>query len=81
MVVIQHLHNPLQCLGQLLGIGDIARINVMAQTDAVLTVEHITQPHLPEIVTALFVVASLSQAIALIGTGRPGIEVGRVIGQ
>ena len=31
--------------------------------------------------TSLFVVASLGQAVALIGAGGPGIEVGCVIGQ
>jgi len=36
---------------------------------------------LPQIVTALLVMTALRQTIALIGTGRPGIEIGRVVGQ
>src|SRR5207249_2990585 len=73
--------DPVQGVGQFLHVGDIARINVVTQADATLTVEYIAQSHLPQIVTSLFVVASLRQAVALIGAGGPGIEVGRVIGQ
>src|SRR5215831_14759872 len=32
-------------------------------------------------VAALFVVPALGQAVALMGGGRPGIEVGRVVGE
>ena len=53
----------------------------MAQTDAILTIQHVTQSHLSQIVTALFVMAALGEAVTVIGAGRPRIEVRRVVGQ
>ena len=48
----------------------------MAKAQAGLAIESVAQPNL----TALFVVAVLSQAIPLIGAGDIGVEVGIVVG-
>src|SRR5580698_7189879 len=72
---------PRQRLGKLLGIGHIAGIDVMAQTQAILAVHHVTQADLPQIVATLLVVSALSQFVPLVGAGHIGIKVGRVISQ
>ena len=46
---------------QFVGVGHIAWIDVMAQANAVFAVQHIAQPHLPQIVAALLVMAPLRQ--------------------
>src|SRR3990172_7135853 len=51
----------------------------MAQTQAMLRIQHITQPDLPQIVTALLVVTALRQTVALVCARHKGVKVGRVI--
>src|ERR1039457_4532653 len=70
-----------QRLGQFVRIGHVARINVMAQTNAVFAVQQIAQAYLSQIMAALLVMSPLRQMVALIGAGHVGIEVRRVVGQ
>src|SRR5213592_4575924 len=53
----------------------------MTETDAIVCIQHIAQSNLPQIMTSLLVVPALRQAIPLVCTGGPGIEIGGVIGQ
>ena len=47
LIAIQQSSHTRQSLGQFLGIGPIARIDMMAKAEAVVAVHHIAQPYLP----------------------------------
>ena len=64
LIAVQQDHDARQRLGQFLGIGHVAGIDVMAQAEAVFAVQHIAQSDLPQIMTALFVVSALRQMVA-----------------
>ena len=48
---------------------------------AIDPIEDVRQANLPQIVTALLIVAALGQGIAVVRRSYEGIEIGRVIGQ
>ena len=54
---------------------------MVTQAEAAVGIPHVTESNLPQIMSALLVVAALCQVVALIGTGYIGIKVGRVVGQ
>src|ERR1700691_659608 len=54
---------------------------MMAQAQAVVAVHHITQPYLPQVMTALLIVSALGQLVPRIGAGHIGIKVGRIVSQ
>ncbi len=53
----------------------------MAQAHAVRAVQDVAEAHLPQVVSALLVVAALSQLVPRVSTGDVGEEIGGVVGQ
>src|ERR1039457_2367027 len=54
---------------------------MVTKAEAAVSVQHIAQSDLPQIMMSLFVVSALQQLRALIGAGHVGVEVGRIISQ
>ena len=59
---------------QFVAVGEVARVDVVAQAQAVLAVEGVGEADLTQVVALLLVVAALGQG----GAGDPGGEVGGV---
>ncbi len=81
LVVVQQGHDARQRAGQFIGIGHIAGVDMVAQAQTVVGIQHIAQSHLPQIMTALLVVPALGQSVARVGAGYIGVEVGGVVSQ
>ncbi len=66
---------------QLVAVGDVARVDVVAQAQTVLAVEGVTEADLAQVVALLLAVPALGQLVAEVGGRDPGVEVGGVVGQ
>ena len=66
---------------QLVAVGDVARVDLMAQAEAVLPVEGVAEADLAQVVALLLVVSALGELVAGVGGADPGVEIGGVVGQ
>ena len=53
----------------------------MTQAQSILSLQHIAESDLTQVVSALLIVSALGQLIAGVGAGDIGIEVGGVVSQ
>ena len=81
LVLIQHAQHTSQRDRELLHIRYVAGIDVMTQTQAVLSIQHVAEADLAQVMPALFIVAALGQMVLCVGTGDVGVEVGGVVAQ
>jgi hypothetical protein len=81
LVLIEQTHDARQGDGELFDIRHVARVDVVTQTQPVLSVQNIAQAHLAQVVAALLVVAALRQLVPRVGAGNVGVEVGGIVGQ
>ena len=71
----------LQAGRQLVAVADVARVDVVAQAQAVRAVEGVAEADLAQVMALLLAVATLGQPVASVGGRDPGVEVGGVVGQ
>ena len=66
---------------QLVAVGGVVGVDVVAQAQAVLAVEGVAEPDRAQVVALVLVAAAPGEAVALVGGGSSGEEVGAGVGE